>query len=78
MITILEISKNVLKPMEEVDEELWKLGVYAKTEHKEVAPCQFEIAPVYSPVNLANGQKPDYDGNFAKSCKSSWPGLSIT
>ena len=42
--------------MEEVDEELWKLGVYAKTEHKEVAPCQFEIAPVYSPVNLANDQ----------------------
>ena len=42
--------------MEEVDEELWKLGVFAKTEHKEVAPCQFEIAPVYTSTNLANDQ----------------------
>lgn len=50
------IEERVKAYMEEVDEELWKLGVYAKTEHKEVAPCQFEIAPVYSPVNLANDQ----------------------
>ena len=50
------IEERVKAYMEEVDEELWKLGVYAKTEHKEVAPCQFEIAPVYSPVNLTNDQ----------------------
>lgn len=50
------IEKRVKAYMEEVDEELWKLGVYAKTEHKEVAPCQFEIAPIYSSVNAANDQ----------------------
>lgn len=48
------IEERVKAYMEEVDQELWKLGVYAKTEHKEAAPCQFEIAPVYCPVNLAN------------------------
>ena len=42
--------------MEEVDEELWRLGVFAKTEHKEVAPCQFELAPVYSAGNIASDQ----------------------
>ena len=31
-------------------------GVYAKTEHKEVAPCQFELAPVFSSANIANDQ----------------------
>ncbi len=50
------IPENVKAFMEEADEELWKLGVYAKTEHKEVAPCQFELAPVYSAANLANDQ----------------------
>ena len=37
----------------ELDEELWKLGVPAKTEHNEVAPAQHELAPVYSTVNIA-------------------------
>lgn len=50
------IQERVKAYMEEVDETLWKLGVYAKTEHKEVAPCQFEIAPVYTSTNLANDQ----------------------
>ncbi|MGM9912954.1 glutamine synthetase III family protein [Floccifex sp.] len=50
------ISQRVKAYMEEVDEELWKLGVFAKTEHKEVAPCQFELAPVYSSTNIANDQ----------------------
>lgn len=50
------ISQRVKAFMEEVDEELWKLGVFAKTEHKEVAPCQFELAPVYSSTNSANDQ----------------------
>ncbi|WP_304958259.1 glutamine synthetase III, partial [Dubosiella newyorkensis] len=50
------IDERVKAFMEEVDEELWKLGVFAKTEHKEVAPCQFEIAPVYTSTNLANDQ----------------------
>lgn len=50
------IDERVKAYMEEVDEELWKLGVFAKTEHKEVAPCQFELAPVFSSVNIANDQ----------------------
>ncbi|WP_195395370.1 glutamine synthetase III [Holdemania sp. 1001302B_160321_E10] len=42
--------------MKEVNQELWKLGIYAKTEHNEVAPCQFEIAPIFSNVNIAVDQ----------------------
>ncbi len=49
---------GVLKPrvsafMKELDEELWKLGVFAKTEHNEVAPAQHELAPIYTDTNLA-------------------------
>jgi len=47
------IKNRVSKFMREVDEELWKLGVYAKTEHNEVAPAQHEIAPIYSESNIA-------------------------
>jgi glutamine synthetase len=39
--------------MKELDEELWKLGVYAKTKHNEVAPAQHELAPVFSTTNIA-------------------------
>ena len=42
--------------MKEVNEELWKLGIYAKTEHNEVAPGQFELAPVFSTGNVAVDQ----------------------
>ena len=49
---------GVLKPkvsayMHDLDEELWKLGVPAKTKHNEVAPSQHELAPVYSTANVA-------------------------
>ena len=39
--------------MKELDEELWKLGVPAKTKHNEVAPCQHELAPIYDITNVA-------------------------
>ncbi|MBU5418822.1 glutamine synthetase III [Acetanaerobacterium sp. MSJ-12] len=39
--------------MEELNTELWKLGVYAKTEHNEVAPSQHELAPIYTTANIA-------------------------
>ena len=39
--------------MAEVDEELWKLGVSAKTEHNEAAPCQHELAPIFTTSNIA-------------------------
>ena len=39
--------------MKDLDEELWKLGVPAKTEHNEVAPCQHEMAPIFATTNVA-------------------------
>ncbi len=47
------IDPEVMSFMHELDEELWKLGVNAKTEHNEAAPCQHELAPVYCEVNTA-------------------------
>ena len=52
---------GVIKPrvkafMEELDDELWKLGVYATTEHNEAAPSQHELAPVYTLTNIAADQ----------------------
>ena len=49
---------GVIKPrvaafMEELNEELWKLGILAKTEHNEVAPAQHELAPIYTTTNIA-------------------------
>ena len=48
------IKPRVKAFMEELDEELWKLGIYAKTEHNEVAPCQHELATVYTVCNVAS------------------------
>jgi len=47
------IKQRVSDFMCELNEELWKLGVYAKTEHNEVAPAQHELAPIYSEANIA-------------------------
>lgn len=47
---------KVIRFMQEVDEELWKLGVIVKTEHNEVAPCQYELASCYTDVNIACDQ----------------------
>lgn len=48
------IPNRVLAYMIEVEEELYKLGVPIKTRHNEVAPCQYEIAPIYEAANLAS------------------------
>lgn len=45
------IRPRVVKFMAELDEELWKLGILAKTEHNEVAPSQHELAPIFSDTN---------------------------
>lgn len=50
------ISQRVSAFMQDVDQELWKLGIFAKTEHKEVAPAQFELAPVFTTANIASDQ----------------------
>ncbi|MCR4906763.1 MAG: glutamine synthetase III [Clostridiales bacterium] len=47
------IKPRVAAYMEELNEELWKLGILAKTEHNEVAPAQHELAPIYSTTNVA-------------------------
>ena len=47
------IKPRVAAYMAELNEELWKLGIYAKTEHNEVAPAQHELAPIYETTNIA-------------------------
>ncbi len=47
------IKPRVLAFMKELDEELWKLGILAKTEHNEVAPAQHELAPIFTTTNIA-------------------------
>ena len=47
------IRPEVSAFMKELDEELWKLGIPAKTKHNEVAPCQHELAPIYDTTNVA-------------------------
>ena len=47
------ILQRISAYMKEVNEECWKLGVTAKTQHNEVAPAQHELAPIYAPANIA-------------------------
>ena len=47
------IKQRVSDYMKDLDEELWKLGIYAKTKHNEVAPSQHELAPVFTTSNIA-------------------------
>jgi glutamine synthetase len=49
-----QLKERVAAFMKEVDEELWKLGVLAKTKHNEVAPAQHEIAPIFSTTNISS------------------------
>ncbi|MDO5459616.1 MAG: glutamine synthetase III, partial [Eubacteriales bacterium] len=48
------IKPRVKAYMEDLNEELWKLGIYAKTEHNEVAPGQHELAPIFTVSNIAS------------------------
>ncbi len=50
------IKSRVSAFMKDLDNELWKLGVYAKTKHNEVAPAQHELAPVFTSINIASDQ----------------------
>ncbi len=50
------IKPRVAAFMKDLDEELWKLGVLAKTEHNEVAPSQHELAPIFTTTNIASDQ----------------------
>lgn len=50
------IKTRVSDYMKDLDKELWKLGILAKTKHNEVAPCQHELAPVFTSTNVASDQ----------------------
>ena len=50
------ISPKISEFMHELDEELWELGILAKIQHNEVAPCQFEIVPLYANANISADQ----------------------
>ena len=50
------IKPRIVKYMEELNKELWALGIYSKTEHNEVAPSQHEMAPIFTTSNLAADQ----------------------
>jgi len=47
------LKERIAKYMDELNEELWKLGISAKTQHNEVAPAQHELAPIFSTTNIA-------------------------
>ena len=47
------LKEKIAAYMKELNEELWKLGILAKTQHNEVAPAQHELAPIYSTANIA-------------------------
>ena len=51
-----QIRPEVTAFMQDLNDELWKLGICAKTEHNEVAPAQYEMAPFFTSANLANDQ----------------------
>ena len=51
-----KIEPRVFAYMKDLEEELWKLGVPAKTKHNEVAPAQYELAPIYTTANIATDQ----------------------
>jgi glutamine synthetase len=48
------IRERILAYMMDLDRELWRLGIPARTRHNEVAPCQFEMAPVYEPTSVGS------------------------
>ncbi len=50
------IRPRVMAFMRELEEELWKLGILTKTKHNEVAPCQHEMAPIFTTTNIATDQ----------------------
>ena len=63
------IKPRVAAFMEELDEELWKLGILAKTEHNEVAPAQHELAPIFCSTNIATDHNQLTMEMMKQSCK---------
>ena len=61
--------------MEDLNIELWKLGIFAKTEHNEVAPAQHELAPIFHNNQYRYRPKPAHNGNHAAGCRQASSGL---
>ena len=66
------IRQRVAAFMKDVNEELWKLGVAAKTQHNEVAPAQHELAPIYAQANVAVDHNQIIMQTLKKSSKRTW------
>ena len=69
------IRQRISAYMKEVNEECWKLGISAKTQHNEVAPAQHELAPIYAGCKCCSGPQPDDDADSQESGEPSWNAL---
>ena len=63
------IKSRVQEFMSDLNKELWKLGILAKTEHNEVAPAQHELAPIFTTTKYRNRPQPIDNGIDSKSCE---------
>ena len=61
------IRQRIASFMKDVNEELWKVGVTAKTQHNEVAPAQHELAPIYCRGKYCGRPQPDRDADVEES-----------
>ena len=61
------IRERIAAYMKDVNEELWKLGVSAKTQHNEVAPAQHELAPIYARGKRGGRPQPAGNGDLKES-----------
>ena len=69
------IKPRVAAYMDELNEELWKLGILAKTEHNEVAPAQHELAPIYTTTNIATDHNQLTMEIMQKVAVKAWSGM---
>ena len=72
------LKPRVSEYMKDLDMELWKIGIPAKTKHNEVAPCQHELAPVFDTCNVAVDRNQLTMEMMKKVAKKTWLCLSVT
>ena len=72
------IKPRVKAFMEDINIQLWKLGITAKTEHNEVAPAQHEIAPIFSISNVALDNNLFSNGRIKENSYKAWSCMFIT
>ena len=66
------IRQRIASFMRDVNIQLWKVGVPAKTQHNEVAPAQHELAPIYTEANIAVRPEPADNADIEESCLPAW------